>query len=782
MAEAYKLEEIDRIVTNIGTGKEQIIPILSKIQDSYHYLPEEAMRRVCEVSEITPADVEGVSSFYPRFRSIPRGRHTIRVCVGTACFVKGADQIHSAFKLALRISESDDTDRDRLFTVEKVACLGCCTLAPAVQIDDVVYGYVTRQQVPSVLKNFLEKQETVFTDELQAQSTQRSEIRLCTCTSCRASGAQEVFDELSAEIERSKLPVSIKRTGCPGLSYRAPVVEVLHGGKSVGPSHILYSNVTPSLSNEILWKHFRAPHAHTQASRAARRLLDRLLSDDTWEPVSHYNLNLTEGDDRAFVSPQIRIVTGKVSDPVDIDEYISGGGFEALKSVVREKDAEKTIQTLEESGLRGRGGGGYPTANKMTAVRSASGDQKYVICNGDEGDPGAFMDRMILESYPYAVIEGMTIAACTVGAGSGVLYVRAEYPLALRRIRQAVNTCRERKYLNQPVFGSDFSFDLSVVEGAGAFVCGEETALIAALEGRRGTPRVRPPYPSKIGLWEKPTLIQNVETLATIPWIVRKGAERFRKLGTESSKGTKTFALAGKINRGGLVEVPMGMTLREIVEDIGGGVQNGKLLKAIQIGGPSGGCVPASMADLPVDYESLTDAGAIMGSGGLVVLDETDCMVDIARYFMAFTHDESCGKCTCCRIGSKRMLEILEALCSGTGREEEVSKLEELGHILKRGSLCGLGKSAPNPVLSTLRHFRDEYLAHIEGNCPAGRCKSLISYVISDSCIGCTRCAQYCPASAIDMKPYEKHWIDPQKCIRCGTCSQVCPSDAVEVI
>ena len=784
MVDELRNQDIDEIVAGVGTGKQRILPILKAIQERYHYLPDEALRRVCEVSDITPAAIEGVSSFYSLFRRVPAGRHTIRICVGTACFVKGADQIYSAFKLALRIPEKADTDRDRLFTVEKAACLGCCMLAPAVQIDDVVYGYLTRQKVPAVLKDFLEKQETGLSDgEQMEDGGKQGEIRLCTCTSCRASGAQKVFDELAAQVERLELPVSVKRTGCHGISYRAPLVEVRNDGESCRKGEpVLYSNVTMAYAGEILWKHFRSSRIGKQASRAAGRLLDRLLSDDTREPVAAYSLDLSKkSGDGAFVTPQVRIVTGDVSDPLDIDGYISAGGFTALRAVIARREPEKIIELVKQSGLRGRGGGGYSTARKLALVRDAAGDEKYVICNGDEGDPGAFMDRMILESHPYKVIEGLAIAAYAVGADKGVFYIRAEYPLAIRRIEQAIKTCQERDILGSNVFLSDFSLDVVVEEGAGAFVCGEETALIAAVEGNRGTPRVRPPYPAESGLWDKPTLINNVETLATIPWIVKNGSEAFCRLGTAGSKGTKTFALAGKINRGGLIEVPMGMTLLEIVQKIGGGVQDDKRLKAIQIGGPSGGCIPASMADLPVDYEGLTDAGAIMGSGGLVVLDETDCMVDIARYFMAFTQSESCGKCTCCRVGSKRMLEILESLCSGTARKEDIKKLEELGRILQEGSLCGLGRTAPNPVLSTLRHFHDEYIAHLDGRCPAGRCKELITYSISDTCIGCTRCAQHCPASAIEMEPYEKHEIDQSKCIRCGTCSQVCPVDAVKV-
>jgi NADH-quinone oxidoreductase subunit F len=414
-------------------------------------------------------------------------------------------------------------------------------------------------------------------------------------------------------------------------------------------------------------------------------------------------------------------------------------------------------------------------------MRTSPAAPKYLVCNGDEGDPGAFMDRMILESYPYRVIEGMGIAAFAVGAEEGIFYIRAEYPLAVRRVREALNRAEEKGLVGENILGTGRRLHLRIMEGAGAFVCGEETALLASLEGRRGMPRLRPPYPAEQGLHGKPTLVNNVETYALIPWIIRNGPEAFAALGTRTSKGTKVFALAGKVARGGLIEVPMGVTMREIIDEIGGGIAGGKRLKAVQVGGPSGGCVPAELADTPVDYEALTAAGAIMGSGGLVVLDENDCMVDMARYFLEFTQDQSCGKCAPCRIGTRRMLDILNRLTAGEGRKGDLEELDHLAHYIKKASLCGLGKTAPNPVLSTLRYFRAEYEAHLEKRCPAGRCKALITYTINDKCIGCTLCAQHCPADAIPMTPYEKHVVDNAKCIRCGTCKQVCPSKAVEV-
>jgi len=512
-------------------------------------------------------------------------------------------------------------------------------------------------------------------------------------------------------------------------------------------------------------------------------MLDKLLTDTAREPVTRYPVDVRDRRATGFLSKQKHIVTehcGSI-DPMDIDEYLAKGGFNALRKCVEQMNPEEIISEIERSGLRGRGGAGYPTAQKWSAVRNQQSDRKFIVCNGDEGDPGAFMDRMIMESYPFRIIEGMIIAAYAIGADEGYFYIRAEYPLAIKRITQALNQCRERGFIDGDISKSGFSLDLKIMPGAGAFVCGEETALIASIEGRRGMPRLRPPYPAQNGLWGRPTLINNVETYASVPWIIRNGAKAFAELGTESSKGTKVFALAGKVKRVGLIEVPMGTSVHRIIEDIGGGIAGGLQLKAVQVGGPSGGCVPAELAHLPVDYETLKEIGTMMGSGGMVALDETDCMVDIARYFLEFTQNQSCGKCTFCRIGTRRMLDILERLCAGQGVKTDIDELENLAIMVKKTSLCGLGTTAPNPVLSTIRYFRDEYEAHIEKRCPAGKCKALITYSVTDDCIGCTLCAQHCPVNAIEMKPYEKHEIDAGKCIRCGTCKNICPADAVEV-
>jgi NADH:ubiquinone oxidoreductase subunit F (NADH-binding)/NADH:ubiquinone oxidoreductase subunit E/NAD-dependent dihydropyrimidine dehydrogenase PreA subunit len=774
--------DVDAILASTGRERRHVVAVLSRIQDRYHYLPEQALRRVVETSGITAADIEGVSTFYARFRRKPAGRHTIRVCVGTACYVKGGENIYDAFRLALRIGERSDTDREGLFTVEKAACLGCCMLAPVAQIDDAVYGHLTRQMVPAVLRDFLASRAAAEGDPGPsrprgaaaggsggASCVPAGQVAMCTCTSCRASGAGAVFDAFVREAKERRLDVEVRRSGCSGISYRSPVAEVLDPSGGT----FRYAGIAAADVPEILYRHFRAPGPVAGALRSVDRLLGRFIDDPG--PVSRLSLELARGPDGAFWGPQVRIVTTESgTDPLDIDGFIAAGGFSALRRCREVLSPEDVIALVRSSGLRGRGGAGYPTAQKWKDTRAAPDMPRFVICNADEGDPGAFMDRLTLESYPFRVIEGMAIAAFAAGADAGIFFIRAEYPLAIRRVREAIRLCRDRGILG--------SFEVQIAESAGAFVCGEETAMIAAIEGRRGVPRARPPYPSRSGLWGRPTLVNNVETLATVPWIVAHGAEAFRAVGTPRSPGTKTFALAGKILRGGLIEVPMGMPIRRIVEEIGGGMQGGRRLKAVQIGGPSGGCIPEALADLPVDYESLTEAGAMMGSGGMVVLDETDCMVDVACYFMDFTRRESCGTCGPCRVGTRRMHGILAGLCAGTAKAGDIELLEELAVAVEEGSLCGLGRTAPNPVLSTLRYFRGEYEDHLRGRCTARRCKALIAYTIGEKCIGCTRCAQRCPATAIEAHPYERHSIDQARCIRCGNCRQVCPSEAVDVV
>ena len=774
------LSFVDKTVERLGRGEEAVISILLAIQDEYRYLPEEALRRVCEISDISPATVTGVSTFYDRFRHTPAGEHTVRVCVGTACHVKGAGVVHEAFCRHLDIPEGEDTDAQKLFTIEKVACLGCCTLAPVVQIGDVTYGHLTPASVPGVLRDYLlQLEERAGRKEVEAEGDgQTAEIRISLDSCCIARGTGLVYEALQQAVADTGADAVIKRVGCVGMCYQTPLVEIVKPGRA----GVLYACVRPGDARAIIQKHFRPKALAQRMVRGVSDALDTLLTDETWPPVTRYAIDVRDRDVADFLDPQEHLATELwgVLDPLDMDEYIRLGGFDALKHCIGELTPDEIISRIEASGLRGRGGAGFTTGQKWRLVRDAPGDKKYIVCNGDEGDPGAFMDRMLLESYPLRIIEGLLIAAYAVGADEAVLYIRDEYPVALLCVNVALAACEERGFIGRRILGSDFSLNLRVMQGAGAFVCGEETALLASIEGRRGMPRLRPPFPARSGLWGKPTLVNNVETYATVPWTLRHGADALAAMGSQGSAGTKVFSLAGKIARGGLIEVPMGISINDIIEEIGGGSPDGRF-KALQIGGPSGGCVPASLGETAVDYEALTDVGAMMGSGGLVVLDEHDCMVDIARYFLEFTQNQSCGKCTFCRIGTRRMLDILERLCKGDGKPGDLEKLEHLARITKMGSLCGLGKTAPNPVLSTLKYFRDEYEAHIAGRCPAGVCKAMVTYSITDDCIGCTKCAQACPTGAIALTPFEVHEIDPDLCVRCGECKGICPVNAVSV-
>ena len=778
------LIKVDEIIASVGKTPDKILPILQAIQKKYGYLPEPALELVCEKTEITPSAITGFSSFYDQFRFTPAGEHTIRVCLGTACHVKGAQGVYDAFKRYLHIGEDGDTDPEGRFTIEPVACLGCCTLAPVVQIGDVIYGHLTPDSVGNTIKNYLtyskaRKKHDKAERVLDIPGETRGEIRVGLGSCCQARGSGYLKEAVEQIIHETGIPATIKHVGCVGMCYQTPLMEILLSNGS----RYLYTGVKPEDARDILLKHFKPRGIAGRIIPMISKGLDSILN--AGEPISmpRYAIDKREKQVADFLGRQRNIATehcGSIS-PTNIDEYIEFEGFMGLKKAVTELTPDEVISEIEVSGLKGRGGAGFPTFLKWKALRSQPDMERYIVLNGDEGDPGAFMDRMLMESYPFRVLEGMAIAAHTVGANRGYLYIRAEYPLAIERMTEAIEMCKARGFLGEEICGSDWSLDLQIVAGAGAFVCGEETALLASIMGQRGMPRLRPPYPAQQGLWGKPTLINNVETYALVPWIIRKGGAAFADMGTEKSKGTKVFALAGKIARGGLIEVPMGVTLRQIVEEVGGGIAGGLRFKAIQIGGPSGGCVPAHLSDIPVDYESLTGAGAIMGSGGLVVMDETDCMVDIARYFLEFTQKQSCGTCTFCRVGTRRMLEILERLCNGEGKVSDIDKLEELGSQIKQGSLCALGGTAPNPVLSTIKHFREEYEAHVAGRCPAGKCKALIQYRVTDECIGCTVCSQHCPADAIAFTPYEKHEIDTEKCIRCGSCKSVCPENAVVV-
>jgi len=575
-----------------------------------------------------------------------------------------------------------------------------------------------------------------------------------------AAGGHKVKAALMESLKKAKLNVQVSDTGCVGMCYSEVLLDVYEkSGKTY-----TYGNMTPD----------RMP-----------RFVDEHLAKG--QPVADWLVKASDRDlpDDSFYAKQKRIVLRNCGnmDPEKIEEYMARNGYQALEKAIKKMTQDEVIKEVLDSGLRGRGGAGFPTGRKWQFARGSKGDKKYIVCNGDEGDPGAFMDRSVLEGDPHSVMEGMLIAGYAIGADEGYFYVRAEYPLAVERLKLAIEQAKKKGFLGKNIMGTKFSFEMKIKEGAGAFVCGEETALMASIEGQRGMPRLRPPFPAVSGLWGKPTNINNVETFANVPWIILNGSAAFASLGTEKSKGSKVFALAGKIARGGLVEVPMGITINEIIHEVGGGIKDGRSFKAVQMGGPSGGCIPAALGNTIVDYDSVNQTGAIMGSGGMVVMDDTTCMVDIARFFLDFTQKESCGKCTFCRVGTKRMLEILDRITKGQGKEGDIELLLDLADKIKVSSLCGLGQTAPNPVLTTIKYFREEYEAHIkEKLCPAHSCKELLKYeIVPEKCIGCTACARVCPVTAISGQVKKPHVINQETCIKCGNCVTKCKFDAIKV-
>ena len=684
-----------------------------------------------------------MATFYSYFRLEPMGTYQIMLCQGTACHVNGAERIRTAITQELGILNGETTE-DGMFTLNEVACLGCCSLAPVMMINGDTYGKLTPESTIKILRELKKREEGGGIRILVGQG------------SCGVSaGAARVAKVLSGHMTATD-SFTVEKTGCIGMCYLEPIVDVYDAqGK--------------------LHRCVRVKPEDAQTIAAAVQSGDYAGLGEL----------LISAEDETFLTRQTRIALRHCGliDPENVDDYTAGDGYKALEKVLKTMTPEQVIEEIKTSGLAGRGGAGFPTWFKWNAARNNPGEEKYLICNADEGDPGAFMDRAVIESDPHNLIEGMLIGAYAIGAKEAVVYVRAEYPLAIVRLTEAIRQARERGYLGEHILGTDFSCDIRIKAGAGAFVCGEETALIESLEGNRGMPRLKPPFPAAEGYWHKPSNINNVETFANVSWIINHGGEAFAAMGTENSKGTKVFAVSGKVKRGGLVEITMGKTLRDVIFGIAGGIRNDRKFKAVQLGGPSGGCIPEELLDTVIDYKSLSATGAIMGSGGMVVMDDTTCMVGIAKFFLDFTTKESCGKCVHCRIGTKRLGEILSRIVKGEGKEGDVELLEELCNTVKAGALCGLGQSAPNPVLTTIKYFRHEYDAHIRDHkCPAKECSALLTYSINpDACKSCGACARKCPVHAITGEKKKPYVIDPTVCIRCGSCRNACRFGAVEV-
>ena len=719
-----------------------LIMILQQAQSIYGYLPQEVIYHVAERTGNSPAKVMGVATFYSYFRLQPMGTYQIMLCDGTACHVNGSERIRTAITQELGITNGQTTE-DGMFTLNEVACLGCCSLAPVMMINGDTYGNLTPEKTIKILRKLRERESGQGIRILVGQG------------SCGVSaGAARVAKVLSGHMTATD-SFTVETTGCIGMCYLEPIVDIYEGDK------LLHRLVRVTETDAL-------------------GIVEAVRKND----FSKLEAMFISDEDARFLKKQKRVALRNcgVVNPTSIDDYINHDGYKALDKALQ-MEPEQVIEEIKVSGLAGRGGAGFPTWFKWDAARKAEGEEKYLICNADEGDPGAFMDRAVIESDPHTLIEGMLIGAYAIGASEMFVYIRAEYPLAVERLGHAIEQARSRGLLGENILGSGFSCDLNIKIGAGAFVCGEETALIESMEGKRGMPRLKPPFPAQSGYLNDPSNINNVETFANVAWIINNGGAAFAAMGTENSKGTKVFALTGKVQRGGLVEVPMGNSLKDVIFDIAGGIKDGRKYKAVQMGGPSGGCIPASLQDTPIDYKALSATGAIMGSGGMVVMDDTTCMVNIARFFLDFTARESCGKCVPCRIGTTRMMEILNRICDGQGQEGDIELLEELCISIKDGSLCGLGQTAPNPVLTTIRYFRDEYEAHIrDKKCPACECSALLTISIDPAkCTGCTVCARKCPVECISGARKEPHVIDQAACIKCKQCVSSCKFDAIVV-
>ena len=770
-----KLENaVAAILQRYSGDPSALIPVLQECNREFGYLSEALLTLVSQRLAVPLSEVYHVATFYKALSLKPKGKHTVKVCLGTACHVRGAPRVLDELSRLLKVSPGETT-ADGKFTLEAVNCLGACALGPVVVVDERYYQ-ATPAMLPKLLKS-VDGEAAVDTGTAAAAvavgepvdvtrlMTSQVGVVVCGGTGCQAYGCEAVAKAMEDELTRLGIreKVDFVQSGCHGFCERGPIVMV-------HPEGIFYQKVTPEAIPAIV-------RETVLKGAVVSEFLYRQSPDS--EPVVYER-------DVPFYSRQQRLIFGdnvRIS-PKKIEHYITRcHGYEALaKAFTQSPDA--IIDEIKKSGLRGRGGGGFPTGRKWATCRKAPGTPKYVICNADEGDPGAYMDRSLLEGNPHRVIEGMVIGAYAIGANEGYVYVRDEYPLAVKHITLAVTQARERGFLGKNILGSGFDFDVKIVRGGGAFVCGESTALMASLEGRAGEPRAKYVHTVESGLWGKPSNLNNVETWANVPFIITKGADWYAAIGKGTSKGTKIFSVVGKVVNTGLVEVPMGMPLRELIFDIGGGIPGGRRFKAVQTGGPSGGCLPEALLDLPIGFDELIDAGSMMGSGGVIVMDDTSCMVDVARYFLQFLLAESCGKCIPCREGIARMLDILNAICRGDGKPEDLDRLREIAQVTSDASLCALGSSSPNPVLSTLRYFADEYRAHIEEHrCPAKVCKPLLTFrILEDKCVGCTACAKRCPQKVISGQRKKPHVIDTAGCIKCGACVDACKFAAVEVL
>jgi len=784
---------VDKVVQQYDKDPANLVMILQDVQNELNYLPSEAINLLSQTLNLPEALIYSVSTFYKSFSLEPRGKHRLDICEGTACHIRGASMLMSQISDELKVKPGHTT-ADGEVTLNSVRCVGACAMGPVAIIDGEFYGNMTVGKLSKKIKKRCAEADVSFADQtaasgngeiqeydlipritgpehfekqksqLQAETpVEQARVLVCNGTGCKARGSLQVAEALSSELEKENLDIpvtlGIKKVGCHGLCEKGPLV-ILY------PENIYYTGVKPEDAEAII-----------QDTVVGKRIVDRLLYREHDEDPG-----IKDYTEIPFYAGQKKIALRNVGtiDPLDIRDYINHGGYSAFFKALQDMSPGQVIEEVKLSGLRGRGGGGFPTGQKWSTTAAIDSDLRYVICNGDEGDPGAFMDCSIMEGDPHSIIEGMLICAYAVGSSSGYIYVREEYPRALKHLHLAIEQARAAGLLGNNIAGTGFSFDIKINRGAGAFVCGESTALMQSVEGRVGEPRAKYIRSAERGLYDKPTVLNNVETYANVPEIINKGAGWFSSFGTEKNKGTKVFSVVGKVQNTGLVEVPMGTSLRTIIFDICGGIKGGKPFKAVQTGGPSGGCLPESKLDLPVDFDTLTREGSMMGSGGMIVMDEDTCMVDVARYFTSYLVEESCGKCSACRMSLVNLHSILERICGGEGEEDDLEKLEKLLVVLENGSLCGLGKSAPNPVRSTLTHFRDEYVAHIkEKRCPSGVCRNLITYEITDNCTGCRLCAEACPQEAISGDKKEKHHIDQEFCNQCGICKVTCNFDAV---